>query len=107
MGINREMNGMDITSTAADRKKVEKMIKALVTKRLPFVRVKDVKVKPDVDIDGDPILEVHIIHDAPGGRAGDKTYGFRTVLHDALNEMGYPGFPITHFIWHKEYKEFA
>ena len=42
MGVNREMNGMDITSTAAGRKKVEKMIKALATKRLSFVRAKDV-----------------------------------------------------------------
>ena len=94
---------MDIASTAKGRKKVEKMIKALVTERLPFVRVMDVKVKPDVDIDGEPILMVSIIHDAPGGRTGDKTYGFRTVLHKSLIEMGCPGFPITSFIWHEEY----
>ena len=98
---------MDITSTAKGRKKVEKMIKALATKRLPFARVMDVKVKPDVDIDGYPLLEVHIIHDAPGGRTGDKTYGFRTVLHEALNEMGYPGYPFTRFIWHKNYRDIA
>ena len=98
---------MDITSTAKGRKNVEKMIKDLATKRLPFARVMDVKVKPDVDIDGEPLLEVHIIHDAPGGRMGGKTYGFRTVLHNALNEMGFPGYPITSFIWHKEYGDIA
>ena len=46
---------MDIASTAKGRMKAEKMIKDLATKRLPFARVMDVKVKPDVDIDGYPI----------------------------------------------------
>lgn len=97
---------MDIMSTAEGRKKVEKKIKALTTKRLPFTRIMDVKVKPGVDIDGDPILHVDILHDSAEGLGG-RFYGFRTILHEALNEMGFPGYPITSFYWQGEYERIA
>lgn len=106
MKLDKEMKVMDITSTANGRKKVEKKIKALATKRLPFTRIMDVKVKPDVDFDGDPILNVDILHDSADGLGG-RTYGFRTILHEALDEMGYTGYPVTSFIWHKEYEDYA
>ena len=97
---------MDITSTAGGRKNVEKRIKALVTKRLPFTRVVDVNVKPDVDIDGGPILHVNILRDSADSLRG-RSYGFCTILHELLNELGFPGYPITSFFWYGEYEGLA
>ena len=64
---------MDIMSTAGDRKKVEKKIKALATKHLLFTHIMDVKIEPCLDIDGDPILHVDIFHDSAEGLGADPT----------------------------------
>lgn len=65
-----------------------------------------VKVTPNVDVDGYPILYVDIIHDSADGLGG-RSYGFRTILHKTLNEMGFPRYPITSLIWHEEYEGMA
>ena len=74
---------------------------------MPFARVMDVKIKPDLDVDSEQMLEVQIIHDAPEDVKGNKNYGVLTILHEALNEKGHPGYPFTRFIWHKSYGDIA
>ena len=98
---------MEIVSSAEDREKIEKTLEDFAKRRLPLVPVTKVRVETDFDVDGDPVLVTRIVYDTPDGLLPEgATYGFRLALHyEVTDAMGYPGYPVTSFVWQKEFEE--
>ena len=69
--------------------------------------VTKVRVETDVDVDGDSVQLVRFVYDTPNGLLPEgATYGFPLALHYVVTEaMGYQGYPLTYFIWQKEFEE--
>lgn len=100
---------MEIASSAEDRKKIENALEAFAKPRLPLVPITKVRVKTDVDVDGDPVLLVRFVYNTPDGKLPKgATNGFSLALHyEVTGAMEYPGYPVENFIWQKEYEEVA
>ena len=98
---------MDVATSAEDREKIEKALEDFAKRHLPLVPVTKVRVETDVDVDGDPVLLVRFVYNSPDGELPKgATYGFPLALHYEVTEaMGYPGYPLTYFIWQKEFEE--
>ena len=98
---------MDVATSAVDREKIEKALKSFAKRRLPLVPITKVRVETDVNVDGDLVLLVRFVYDTPNGPLPDgATYGFPLALHYKVTEaMGYPGYPLTYFIWQNEFEE--
>lgn len=98
---------MEIVSSVEDREKIEKMLESFAKRRLPLVPITKVRVETDFDVDGDPVLVTRFVYDTPDGLLPEgATYGFPLALHYEVTEaMRYPGYPLTYFIWQKEFEE--
>jgi hypothetical protein len=83
---------------------LKQLFQDIISRRLPSVEIIDIKVKRDVDTDGDEVLDVTVIFEAPADLDPQRVVGLVRHLRPYLQERGERAFPVMSFVSQKEAK---
>ena len=78
---------------------LESIVETLLKERFPSAAINRVVVKSDTDDDGDKILRITVVLDAPSATLDrDNLLGFVRHLKPRLAEANFPEFPLLSFV---------
>lgn len=99
-----EANAMSKLPTKEDCMKTGKIVEALAAANFPKARIVRADVKADWDHDGDPVMWVRVVLDAPTVEHIDTSAVFE-MKHQVSNELDEIGIPVDTVITYALYAE--